>query len=147
MKNFIFLSLCQNQFQLYTYVVWISPKWTFIKNAFAEDVGDDHLTLSIPNTQEGMVSEDMLDGSLQALLKVAETFRFVQPDVVFKAFKQDRRTKMKYGDTALRWVLKCIRNNFTRERLVLNCMQRMSGIHTLYNKNTYINSKVLKRGY
>jgi nicotinate-nucleotide pyrophosphorylase (carboxylating) len=63
-------------------------------------------------------------------VEVAEkVFRFMQPDIIFSANKQDGE-KMVFGETAftveanVHTILQC-------ERLVLNCMQRMSGIATL----------------
>lgn len=106
-----------------------------IKNALAEDVGNgDHSTLStIPNTQEGKAVLKIKQDGVLAGMKVAEAiFRFVQPDVVFKAFKQDGE-EMKYGDTAFEVGAK-VHTILTCERLVLNCMQRMSGIATLTTK-------------
>lgn len=106
-----------------------------IKNALAEDVGNgDHSTLStIPNTQEGKaVLKIKQDGVLAGMKVVEAIFRFVQPDVVFKAFKQDGE-EMKYGDTAFEVGAK-VHTILTCERLVLNCMQRMSGIATLTTK-------------
>src|SRR5690606_31352279 len=61
-------------------------------------------------------------------------FKYMEPGITFDAFKNDG-DKMKVGETAfeveahVHTILKC-------ERLVLNCMQRMSGIATL--TNTYV---------
>jgi nicotinate-nucleotide pyrophosphorylase (carboxylating) len=106
-----------------------------IKNALAEDIGSgDHSTLSSidENTEGKAVLKIKQDGRL-AGMQVAETiFKYMQPDIVFTAFKKDG-DNMKYGEIAfevmakVHTILKC-------ERLVLNSMQRMSGIATLTQK-------------
>jgi nicotinate-nucleotide pyrophosphorylase (carboxylating) len=106
-----------------------------IKNALAEDIGDgDHSTLSsIDENAEGKAVLKIKQDGVLAGMHVAETiFRFMQPDIIFTAFKKDGED-MKYGEVAFEvkakvyTILKC-------ERLVLNSMQRMSGIATLTKK-------------
>jgi nicotinate-nucleotide pyrophosphorylase (carboxylating) len=106
-----------------------------IKNALVEDIGNgDHSTLSsIPENEEGIAVLKIKQDGILAGMHVAETiFKFMQPDIVFTAFKKDGEI-MKYGEIAfevkakVHTILKC-------ERLVLNSMQRMSGIATLTNK-------------
>jgi nicotinate-nucleotide pyrophosphorylase (carboxylating) len=106
-----------------------------IKNALTEDIGNgDHSTLSsIPENEEGIAVLKIKQDGILAGMDVAETiFKFMQPDIVFTAFKKDGEI-MKYGEIAfevkakVHTILKC-------ERLVLNSMQRMSGIATLTNK-------------
>jgi nicotinate-nucleotide pyrophosphorylase (carboxylating) len=106
-----------------------------IKNALIEDIGNgDHSTLSsIPENEEGIAVLKIKQDGILAGMDVAETiFKFMQPDIVFTAFKKDGEI-MKYGEIAfevkakVHTILKC-------ERLVLNSMQRMSGIATLTNK-------------
>jgi nicotinate-nucleotide pyrophosphorylase (carboxylating) len=108
-----------------------------IKNALAEDIGDgDHSTLSsIDATAQGQAVLKIKEDGVLAGMQVAEKiFRHMQPDVVFTAFKKDGDA-MKYGETAfevkarVHTILQC-------ERLVLNCMQRMSGISTLTKQYT-----------
>jgi nicotinate-nucleotide pyrophosphorylase (carboxylating) len=103
-----------------------------IKEALAEDVGDgDHSTLScIPSTQKGKaVLKIKQDGILAGIDVAQKIFSYVEEDAVFNAFKKDGDA-MHNGETAfdveahIHTILKC-------ERLVLNCMQRMSGIATL----------------
>ncbi len=103
-----------------------------IAEALEEDIGDgDHSTLSsIPAAARGKaVLKIKQDGILAGIEVAARIFRFKEPDVMFTAFKQDGET-MKAGETAfeieasVHTILQC-------ERLVLNCMQRMSGIATL----------------
>jgi nicotinate-nucleotide pyrophosphorylase (carboxylating) len=106
-----------------------------IKNALAEDIGDgDHSTLScIDVTAEGKAVLKIKQDGVLAGVHVAETiFRFMQADIFFTAHKKDG-DDMKYGEVAfevmakVHTILKC-------ERLVLNSMQRMSGIATLTKK-------------
>jgi nicotinate-nucleotide pyrophosphorylase (carboxylating) len=103
-----------------------------IKNALAEDIGDgDHSTLSsIPTGTKGSAVLKIKEPGILAGVSVAEQiFRFMQPDIIFKINKMDGDS-MEYGemafqvDAAVHTILQC-------ERLVLNCMQRMSGIATL----------------
>ncbi len=106
-----------------------------IKNALVEDIGDgDHSTLScIDANAEGKAVLKIKQDGVLAGMHVAETiFRFMQPDIIFTPHKKDG-DDMKYGETAfevkakVHTILKC-------ERLVLNSMQRMSGIATLTKK-------------
>ncbi|MEP6683956.1 MAG: carboxylating nicotinate-nucleotide diphosphorylase [Parafilimonas sp.] len=108
-----------------------------IKEAFAEDVGDgDHSTLScIPSLQQGKaVLKIKQDGILAGIDVAKQIFSFVERESVFNAFKKDGDA-MHIGETAfeveahIHTILKC-------ERLVLNCMQRMSGIATLTHQYT-----------
>jgi nicotinate-nucleotide pyrophosphorylase (carboxylating) len=103
-----------------------------IKNALKEDVGDgDHSTLaSIDAAAEGKAILKIKDVGILAGVDVAQKiFLFVQPDARFHPYKKDG-DKIQFGETAftiegkIHMILKC-------ERLVLNCMQRMSGIATL----------------
>jgi nicotinate-nucleotide pyrophosphorylase (carboxylating) len=68
-------------------------------------------------------------------MKVAERiFEIVAPSAIFKAFKSDA-DNMKKGEIAFE-VTAPIHTILSAERLVLNCMQRMSGIATLTKKYT-----------
>ena len=106
-----------------------------IELALTEDIGDgDHSTLAcIDAKAKGKAVLKIKDGGILAGVQVAEEiFRFMEPGVDFRILKQDGAV-MKHGETAfevsahVHTILKC-------ERLVLNCMQRMSGIATLTNK-------------
>lgn len=108
-----------------------------IENALAEDIGDgDHSTLSaIATGARGKAVLKIKEEGVLAGVAVAEKiFRLMQPDIVFTLDKNDGEP-MAYGDTAftvqanVHTILQC-------ERLVLNCMQRMSGIATL--TKTYV---------
>ncbi|MEX0636570.1 MAG: carboxylating nicotinate-nucleotide diphosphorylase, partial [Ferruginibacter sp.] len=103
-----------------------------IKNSLQEDIGDgDHSTLStIDAAASGKAVLKIKQEGFLAGMHVAEKiFRFMQPDIEFTAYKNDG-DEMNFGETAfevkgrVHTILQC-------ERLVLNCMQRMSGIATL----------------
>lgn len=103
----------------------------FISEAFKEDVDDgDHSTL-------GSVPEDLQDDA-QLLVKedcvlagvdlAVEIFKFYDENLEIEILMNDGDVA-KVGDVALR-VKGSARSILTSERLVLNCMQRMSGIAT-----------------
>jgi nicotinate-nucleotide pyrophosphorylase (carboxylating) len=103
----------------------------FINNALSEDVGDgDHTSLStIPADATGkakLLVKD--DGILAGIELAAEIFHVVDPNLKLNVFLQDG-TPVKYGEVAFE-VEGNSRSILTAERLVLNCMQRMSGIAT-----------------
>lgn len=108
-----------------------------IKNALAEDIGDgDHSTLSsIKSDAAGEAILKIKDEGILAGMAVAKTiFNYMQPGIVFTAFKKDGDT-MQYGETAFEVKAK-VHTILQCERLVLNCMQRMSGIATLTHQYT-----------
>ena len=103
-----------------------------IKAALDEDVGDgDHSTLCcIPANKSGKAILKIKQDGILAGVKVAEAiFKYVEEDASINIIKKDGEL-MHNGETAfevsakISTILKC-------ERLVLNCMQRMSGIATL----------------
>ncbi len=103
-----------------------------IDEALWEDMGDgDHSALScIPAEAKGKaVLKIKQDGVLAGMEVARKVFAYREPSSVFTAFKKDGE-EMKYGEKAfeieasVHTILQC-------ERLVLNCMQRMSGIATL----------------
>ena len=107
----------------------------FIKNAIAEDVGDgDHTSLStIPTGTQGkaklIVKED---GILAGVELALEIFNQIDPSLKTTVFITDGAT-VKYGDIAFT-VEGSTHAILLAERLVLNCMQRMSGIATKTNR-------------
>ena len=106
-----------------------------IENALAEDIGDgDHSTLSTINAEANgkAVLKIKQDGVLAGMQVAEAIFRFVQPDITFTAFKNDGDL-MVFGETAFEVSAK-VHTILTCERLVLNSMQRMSGIATLTKK-------------
>ncbi|HZY79145.1 MAG TPA: carboxylating nicotinate-nucleotide diphosphorylase [Cyclobacteriaceae bacterium] len=103
----------------------------FIGAAFREDVGEgDHSSLgSIPaeaRSAARLLVKD--DGILAGVDMALRIFEFYDPDLIVKQMLKDG-DEVKKGDVAFtvegrsRSILSC-------ERLVLNCMQRMSGIAT-----------------
>jgi nicotinate-nucleotide pyrophosphorylase (carboxylating) len=108
-----------------------------IKNALAEDIGDgDHSTLaSIDSNAKGKAVLKIKEAGILAGVSVAEKiFAYMQPDAVFTTLKNDGDT-MKYGEIAFEVSAK-VHTILQCERLVLNSMQRMSGIATLTKEYT-----------
>jgi nicotinate-nucleotide pyrophosphorylase (carboxylating) len=106
-----------------------------ILSALREDIGDgDQSTLSCiePSVQGKAVLKIKQDGIL-AGIKVAERiFQLVEPSAIFNAKKVDG-DPMVIGEIAFDVTAK-VSTILSCERLVLNCMQRMSGIATLTKK-------------
>jgi len=109
----------------------------FITEALAEDIGDgDHSTISCISPEvKGKAVLKIKDTGVLAGMEVAQKiFSFVEKDVIFYPYKKDGEP-MHAGEKAfdvtatIHTILKC-------ERLVLNCMQRMSGIATLTRQFT-----------
>lgn len=107
----------------------------FIKNAIAEDVGDgDHTSLAtIPQHTQGnaklIVKED---GILAGVELALEIFNQVDPKLKVDVLINDGKS-VSYGDIAFT-VQGSTHAILIAERLVLNCMQRMSGIATKTNR-------------
>ncbi len=109
----------------------------FIRSALAEDIGSgDHSTLaSIPADTRGSAVLKIKEDGILAGMEVAEAiFKWLDMFTVFKAFKQDGDA-MKAGEVAFE-VTAAVHTLLMGERLVLNCMQRMSGIATLTHQYT-----------
>jgi nicotinate-nucleotide pyrophosphorylase (carboxylating) len=103
----------------------------FIQLALAEDVGDgDHTSLStIPADAQKRARLLVKETGILAGVEVAKAIFFeVDPAFQVDILMQDG-DKIKPGDIVLT-VSGNARNILTAERLVLNCMQRMSGIAT-----------------
>jgi nicotinate-nucleotide pyrophosphorylase (carboxylating) len=108
-----------------------------IKEALQEDIGDgDHSTLSsIPADKKGKaVLKIKQDGILAGMAVAEKIFQYAEPGALFTAFKKDGEA-MVYGEKAFE-VTASVHTILTCERLVLNCMQRMSGIATLTHRYT-----------
>ena len=106
-----------------------------IKNALAEDIGPgDYSTLStIDASAEGKAILKIKQNGILAGINVAEKiFHYMQNDVSFLALKEDGDA-MLYGQNAFEVKAK-VHTILKAERLVLNIMQRMSGIATLTEK-------------
>ncbi len=108
-----------------------------VDSALIEDVGEgDQSTLScIPADIKGeAVLKIKQDGVLAGMEVAREIFLYKEPASTFRPFKNDG-DEIKVGDkgfevnASVHSILKC-------ERLLLNCMQRMSGIATLTRQYT-----------
>lgn len=108
-----------------------------VDEALKEDVGDgDHSSLScIPASAKGKaVLKIKQDGILAGMEIAKKIFEYKESTSVFSAYKKDG-DMMIFGEKAfdveasIRTILQC-------ERLVLNCMQRMSGIASLTKQYT-----------
>ncbi|MEC5157591.1 carboxylating nicotinate-nucleotide diphosphorylase [Chryseobacterium sp. MP_3.2] len=105
---------------------------TFVTNALAEDIQDgDHSTLStIPKNLQQKAKLLVKEDCILAGVEMAE--------YIFKTFDKNLKVEIllndgdsaKVGDIAF-YVTGSARSILSTERLVLNCMQRMSGIATL----------------
>jgi nicotinate-nucleotide pyrophosphorylase (carboxylating) len=107
----------------------------FIDTAFAEDVGDgDHSSLSsIPAHVQRKAKLIIKDEGIIAGLALAEMiFKRADANLEVKLLLKDGDS-VKYGDIGLT-VEGSARGILMAERLVLNCMQRMSGIATAARK-------------
>lgn len=103
-----------------------------IKRALKEDLGDgDHTTLAtVPANAKGRAQLIIKDNGVLAGVELAKLiFKKVDPKLTVKILIADGSV-VKPGDIALT-VSGKDRSILTSERLVLNCMQRMSGIATL----------------
>ena len=112
----------------------------FIDRAFQEDLGDgDHSTLaSIPADAEKSAYLLMKESGVIAGMELAPIiFHKLDPEMVLEPFVKDGDRVVK-GDVILRIKGK-VRAILSGERLLLNCMQRMSGIAT---KTAYLNSLI-----
>ena len=104
---------------------------SFITSALAEDIGDgDHSTLaSIPANAKSKARLLVKDNGILAGVELAwKIFHAVDKDLRVELFLADG-SEIKHGDVAFT-VEGSSRSILTSERLVLNCMQRMSGIAT-----------------
>ena len=108
-----------------------------ITNALKEDIGNgDHSTLCcIDANKKGKAILKIKQPCIIAGINVAEKiFKHVEPTIIFTTYKKDG-DEVQYGEIAfeveanIHTILQC-------ERLVLNCMQRMSGIATLTHQYT-----------
>ncbi len=103
--------------------------------SFAEDIGDgDHTTLCcIPEDAMGksqlLIKEDGILAGIEVAKKVFHRF---DPTMQVEVFINDG-AKVKKGDVAM-IVTGKVRSLLQTERLMLNIMQRMSGIATMTNK-------------
>ena len=107
----------------------------FIINALKEDVGDgDHTSLAtIPAGTTGKAKLLVKDNGILAGVELAaEIFHIVDDKLKLNVFLNDG-AEIKYGDIAFE-VEGDAQSILKAERLVLNCMQHMSGIATTTNE-------------
>ncbi|MGB3465868.1 MAG: carboxylating nicotinate-nucleotide diphosphorylase [Cyclobacteriaceae bacterium] len=111
----------------------------FITNALHEDVGEgllagDHSTLA--SIDENATDHARLlikgDGIIAGVELAGAIFGKIDPDLEIEYLVKDGDT-VKHGDIGL-YVKGSARSILTAERLVLNCMQRMSGIASYTNR-------------
>jgi len=120
----------------------------FITSSLKEDVGDgDHTSLAtIPAEITGKAKLLVKDNGILAGVELAaEIFRIVDENLKLTVFLKDG-AEIKYGDVAFE-VAGNVQSILKAERLILNCMQRMSGVATKTNEIVDIlkgyNTKVL----
>ncbi len=107
----------------------------FIQHALAEDIGEgDHSTLgAVPASKISKAKLLVKDEGIIAGLTVAEKiFHQVDPKLKVTFFKKEG-FPIEKGDVAF-VVEGAAQSILSAERLVLNCMQRMSGIATYTNR-------------
>lgn len=108
---------------------------SLLELAFAEDIGDgDHTTLcSIPASEVGSSKLLIKEEGILAGVDVAkDVFYKFDPELKVEVFIEDG-AQVKPGDVAF-VVTGKVQSLLQTERLVLNLMQRMSGIATITNK-------------
>ena len=107
----------------------------FINRSLKEDVGSgDHSSLaSIPSGTQGkarlIFKEEGIAAGLELALQILLT---VDPKLIVEFYKKDGDS-VKYGDIGFH-VYGSVHSILLAERLLLNCMQRLSGIATITNK-------------
>jgi nicotinate-nucleotide pyrophosphorylase (carboxylating) len=106
-----------------------------IKQAFHEDIGDgDHSSLAcVPENAQGKAKLIIKDEGILAGIELAkEIFKFYDNKLIINVLIEDGAC-VKKGDIAFE-IFGSSRSILATERLVLNFMQRMSGIATQTNK-------------
>ena len=113
-----------------------------IRQAFKEDIGDgDHSSLAcVPENAQGKAKLIVKDNGIIAGIELAEQiFAHYDKNLKMNIFIKDG-TQVKVGDIAFE-ISGSSRSILATERLVLNFMQRMSGIATQTNKIVSLVSK------
>ncbi len=120
----------------------------FIRKSLQEDIGDgDHSTLAcIPADAKGKAKLLVKEKGIIAGIEVAKRiYELVDPSIDLVVYKKDGDT-VEVGEIVFH-VSGSSQAILTSERLVLNCMQRMSGIATQTNQVLQViegcNTKVL----
>lgn len=104
----------------------------FIRQALAEDIGDgDHTSLStIPADKLGKALVRVKqDGIIAGLVLADQILNTVDPTVIVKVLSNEGQSVS--NGTVVMEVEGAVRSLLMAERLLLNCMQRMSGIATM----------------
>lgn len=104
----------------------------FIRQALAEDIGDgDHTSLStIPADKQGKALVRVKqDGIIAGLVLADQILNTVDPTVIVKVLSNEGQSVS--NGTVVMEVEGAVRSLLMAERLLLNCMQRMSGIATM----------------
>lgn len=104
----------------------------FIRLSLEEDLGSgDYSTLAaIPAKEKGIAVLKIKEGGVLAGMEPArEIMHYLEPGAVFRSFKKDG-DPIGPGELAFE-VSAHVHTILQAERLILNCMQRMSGIATL----------------
>ncbi len=107
----------------------------FIQQALIEDVQDgDHTSLACIDPADRSKAKLLVkDDCVLAGMEVAiRTFKIVDPSATLEIFKKDGEA-VQFGDIA--FIVECNSQALLKaERLILNTMQRMSGIATMANR-------------
>lgn len=110
----------------------MADKSTFIKAALAEDMGSgDHTSAAtVPAGQFGFAKLHVKEnGVLSGCNLAIDILNTIDPDIECEVILNDSQ-EIKAGDIALS-IHGRLRSILLAERLLLNCMQRMSGIATM----------------
>lgn len=103
-----------------------------IINALKEDLGSGDISTLSTISADAVGKARLLckqEGVLAGISVAEKIFRFIQPDCQFTAFMKDGEA-IRSGNIGFE-VTGRVHTLLSAERLVLNCMQRMSGIATL----------------
>ncbi|MFT5723149.1 MAG: nicotinate-nucleotide pyrophosphorylase (carboxylating) [Bacteroidia bacterium] len=103
----------------------------FIQHAFEEDIKDgDHSSLaSIPQGTQGKAKLLFKDSGIVAGIELAQVIlKQLDPNATFEVYNNDG-DEVKYGDIGF-VVSGSVHAILAGERLLLNCMQRLSGVAT-----------------
>lgn len=128
----------------YAYFYGMNPSYLtdqaishFIQSAFAEDIGPgDYSSLAAFSSDRQGKARLLIkgDGILAGVQLAEQIFRHFDPLLQVEIFKKDG-DQVKFGDIGLE-VHGPAASILSAERLVLNCMQRMSGIATKTHRLT-----------
>jgi len=110
----------------------------FISRAMAEDIGDgDHTSLAcIPDSEMGKMHLLVKQNGILAGVEIAKSIcEMVDSNIIFRGILSDGSSISK-GDVAFE-ISGSVQSMLKAERLILNVMQRMSGIAT--STQAYVN--------